>query len=147
MVWRTNPASFRPRLLRTSCSPVIFSILFIFITISAMTADGETRKVTDKDDGASVSLQVGQTLEICLPAVMGTGYSWAVSSPPNEILKPLSNDLQPPTEKDKVGATEYQIFRFQTVARGAAHLELLYKRPWDKTPASGKKYSLSIRVE
>ena len=145
MVWHTYPTSFRLRLLLTSFCLGVFGILIT--TVPAMTADGEIRKVTDKDNGGSLSLHVGQTLEICLPAVMGTGYSWAVSSTPNEILKPLSNDLRPPTEKDKVGATEYQIFRFQIAARGLAHLELQYKRPWDKTAASSKKYSLSIRVE
>jgi inhibitor of cysteine peptidase len=112
-----------------------------------MAADAETLKVNDRANGSSVALQLGQFLEICLPANLGTGYSWTVSSAPNEILKLLAKDVRPTAEKDKVGGTERQIFRFQVVARGSGGLELQYRRPWEKDTPPAKKYSLVIKVQ
>jgi len=145
MLWRINATIVARRLLLTA-----FCIMSISMLPSAsltMAADGETVKVNDKANGSSVALQVGQFLEICLPADLGTGYSWTVSSTPNEILKLLAKDVRPTAEKNKVGGTDHQIFHFQIVAQGSGRLELQYSRPWEKATPPAKKYSLAIKVQ
>jgi predicted secreted protein len=132
------------------------SVLFCFLLAACLLITGPPSgaqeefhrvRLTEKDNGSSVTLRVGQKLEVLLPASLGTGYGWTVSSIPNQILKALEVESRPETDKNKVGGPEHQLFCFVAIAGGSAHLELQYKRPWDKTSADAKKYSLLLQVQ
>jgi inhibitor of cysteine peptidase len=121
------------------------------VLISYIGASGneKTVRVTTEENGSSVSLRAGDLLEVMLPASLGTGFSWRVRNGAESVLrsKGKPETKKPEGKEPEVGATEYQIFRFEAKAAGTGRLELEYSRPWEKDVAPAKTYSLAIHVE
>jgi inhibitor of cysteine peptidase len=122
----------------------------IIILLACMAAIGNENLMTAtiRENGKSVDLRKGQVLEVVLPASLGTGFSWRVSTKPETLLRTKG---EPETRKSgddgqKAGGAEDQVFRFEANEPGTGKLELQYARPWEKDTPPAKTYSLTIHV-
>jgi inhibitor of cysteine peptidase len=79
---------------------------------------------------ASITLRVGQVLELSAPAELGAGYSWAVTETP-PILAPQGEAgvARDPAEE---GGKDRQVFTFRATQPGVGELALAYRRPWER---------------
>ena len=62
--------------------------LGLIILLACMAAIGNENLMTAtiRENGKSVDLRKGQVLEVVLPASLGTGFSWRVSTKPETCL-------------------------------------------------------------
>lgn len=109
------------------------------------------RTLTESDNGSTITLAVGETLQVELPSNPTTGYSWKVTSNDADVLTPLGEPqfaLQARTTP-MPGAGGTQTFHFQAVGKGQTTLTLVYVRPWETsvTPTPNDTWTVQVTVE
>jgi inhibitor of cysteine peptidase len=91
--------------------------------MSTLTADKH-------NNGQTVRLSVGDTLELHLPENPTTGYLWVTTTIDNALLAEMAHDFIPPTT-DAYGAGGMRILRYRALSRGHSPLELALRREWE----------------
>lgn len=97
-----------------------------------VTACSSTARVTEADDGGSVSIGVGDELVISLPANPSTGYAWVVGPFDADVLEQVG-EAEFESESDLVGAPGIYTVRFEGRAAGTVELVLDYERSFEDT--------------
>ena len=101
-----------------------------------MMRDDETpaeRTVTVTASGP-VSVTVGDTVAVMLPANPSTGFQWEVATAPDVRVLAASGDMvyTPTTLQSPMpGAGGSASFRFRAVAAGTTGITLVYRRIWE----------------
>lgn len=111
-------------------------------------SDRETVKVKEKDSGTTVSLHVGDILEVTLEGNPSTGYMWQRTAGGEDVLKQVGQPEIKYSDKNKriVGAPADVCFRFEAVPRGNVTLKLAYLRPWEKDVKPAKTFEVPVEV-
>src|SRR5262245_17820050 len=93
----------------------------VFLVGGAGVARAQTRVVAVDASriGSTISLRVGDTLEIQLKADAGGAYVWRIAENDPTLLQPLG----------RVTTPGYQTQRFRAVGPGGGRLSLLYQDP------------------
>lgn len=95
-------------------------------------ACSETTSVTAADNESSITIEIGDELEVVLGGNPSTGFSWIVTSNDPAVLEPVGDPVFD-AETDLLGAPGEFRFRFLGVAEGTVTLELSYERPFEDT--------------
>lgn len=107
-------------------------LLILMVTLTACT---QTTDVTEADDGATVELEVDDTLTISLPANPSTGYAWTVRPFDAGVIEQVG-ETGFEAESDLIGAPGTMSITFEGRAVGTVELILDYERPFeDAAPA------------
>jgi len=122
-------------------------VVFVAAVFASQGCDGTTR-LKDDDNGASVTLVTGDTLELVLTSNPTTGYSWSVV----EVPACLEQDGEPEYDSDAppfmMGAGGEDTWRFVAVEPGEGTLRLEYARPWESDErAPVEVYEIEVTVE
>ncbi len=80
----------------------MYKLSFIFLIVSFSASPPVSVKLTDNNQGRTVELCIGETLEVELRGNPTTGYVWDIASLDKEILKQVGRQSSSRTEK--VGA-------------------------------------------
>jgi len=102
------------------------------------------RIYTDQDDGASVSLRSGETLEICLSENPTAGYRWQADDWDRSVLDMRRDEFHPPGTSEH-GAGGEHLWEFAARAPGKTSLRLAYGRSWESGPPA-RRFSLDVSV-
>ncbi|HEX8572247.1 MAG TPA: protease inhibitor I42 family protein [Allosphingosinicella sp.] len=82
-------------------------------------------------------VKVGERFEIALPQSAGTGYSWALKSPPSATVELLGQSVETPPPEGSApmaGGAQVALFRFRAAAPGEADLVFVQQRAWAPKP-------------
>ena len=101
--------------------------------------------LTQKDNGAAVTLTLKSRLMIRLPTQPGTGFSWTPKAASSLLRLVKTYEETPPHMLP--GGIETKVFVFTPVASGTDQLELDYRRPWEHGGPPAKVFRLSATVE
>ena len=96
----------------------------------------QTIRLNQNDDGSSVSLRVGDTLEVDLPANPSTGFGWQSSFPMFPVLEALGQPEFIP-DSGAIGAGGRVKLRYQASLSGTVQLSLVYRRSFENQPPAG----------
>lgn len=91
----------------------------------------------------SITVQVHEEFELCLPVLASAGYEWQVSEQTSGLAV-LGSSFRAPANS-QVGGASQQILRLRADQVGTHSLPLVSKRPWDSTPS--KTHSVRITVQ
>jgi inhibitor of cysteine peptidase len=127
---------------------VAICVVAFFAILNASCEQGVSRVagqvwLTEADDGRSVDLGVGQTLNIALKANPATGYGWETLTLDERVLR-LAAAPEFTPESDRLGAPGTQVLRFEVVGPGEADLQLVYRRPWEQDATPANTFSVHI---
>jgi inhibitor of cysteine peptidase len=100
--------------------------------------------VSEQDAGKTVSLKVGQALEVHLQGQPGTGAGWSVAPGSTNLLK--YEGVKSAGGAAMPGGSETQILTFTATAAGTGDLKLEYGRPWEETVPPQKTFSLTVKI-
>jgi len=100
-------------------------------------------RATESDDGQTVEVQTGSTLELQLQENPTNGYRWTLSPPPTCLC--LVDDKFAPPAALVPGRPGSHTWRFRTAGPGTGTLELVSARSWESAP--GRKYALKVVVQ
>ena len=111
--------------------------------VSAQSSSSSPLIVTEKGDGKTLQLTVGQWLEIQLASNPTTGYQWVL---PWDI-GPLVGGRQKYTgsEGKMPGTGGTETFKFYAKDTGTVTLTLDYRRPWENDPPA-RTFTVTVKV-
>lgn len=130
--------------------PVLLVVASTFLAsalaaCSASPQPSSTLQVTAADDKGSVSLHVGDTLQITLEGNPTTGYQWEVASVDESVLKASGEPQYTPTSA-ALGSGGVYIFSFKALDAGKTTLELVYHRTFEKNVPPLQTFTLTVTV-
>lgn len=101
--------------------------------------------LTDDDSGCTVTLGVGEILEVVLSGNPTTGYAWDIVSMDRNILKQLGETKFKP-HKQARGAGGKIIMHFVAQAAGKTCLKLVYHRSFEKGKPPEGVFKVTVKV-
>lgn len=101
------------------------------------------RRVDERDDGTTVSLNGGERLMIALPGNPTTGYGWEAVEEPAFLAR--IEGLPYRADSHLIGSGGVFYFRYQATEAGAGNLSFAYRRSWEATPPE-KTFTLTVIV-
>jgi inhibitor of cysteine peptidase len=101
-------------------------------------------QVSERENGNTVTLTVGDALEILLESNPSTGYQWVVDKLGSAVLKQGEPGVA--GAGGAIGASSKEVLRFEAVASGQTVVNLNYRRPFGKAATPTKSYRLNIFV-
>jgi predicted secreted protein len=99
--------------------------------------------ITDADNGRDIELTTGQTLEVKLKSIAGTGYAWTLSGDPAP-LKLTKTSTQ--RSKKTPGAAQTSVFQLSANSAGLANVTFVYRRSWEYNIPPAKTFSVRVNV-
>jgi predicted secreted protein len=112
-------------------------------------APPRVRWVGDSDDGSTVTVAVGDEVEVVLESNATTGYGWelgGLSDP--AVLERLDNVYRPaPNPERVVGRGGWDTWRFSAAAAGTSVVRLEYRQPWMKDVEPERTFRVTVVVE
>jgi predicted secreted protein len=102
--------------------------------------------LTKAQSGQTIALKVGDIVQIELPTIGGTGYSWVVTTPGVPYLKLMSQATRAVGET-RPGSPVMQVWRFQTQQEGETEIDLAYYRPWEEVGKAADHFRIKIRIQ
>lgn len=94
----------------------------------------------------SVGLEVGDILEVVLPANPSTGYIWEVGFYNQTVLKPFGEPEFYKTSTN-LGAQETQKLHFEAIDEGETELVLLYRRSLENEVKDQQTFGVQVEKE
>jgi inhibitor of cysteine peptidase len=116
------------------------------VTPGCATNGTETQTIEASDAGKTVSLAVGDTLEVTLEGNPSTGYGWEAVSLDTSILKQVGEPAFTPSST-LVGSAGQMTLRFEAAGSGQTTLHLVYHRSWETGVAPLKSFDVTVQVE
>ena len=112
----------------------------------ANAAAGNTIRVTDADNGRTVTIASGDTLVVSLASTPGTGFGWKVAQIDDKVLRKTGAPELIHLPNPMPGAPATQVFRFVATGGGSTGLELEYVRPWEHGTPPARTFKLGVTV-
>ena len=129
---------------------IILCLGMVVASVSALRAvepgtPAVVKILTQKDNGAAVTLTLKSRLMIRLPTQAGTGFSWTLKATSSSLR--LVRRYEEAPRHMLPGGTETEVFVFAPIASGTDQLELDYRRPWEHGVPSAKVFRLTATVK
>jgi inhibitor of cysteine peptidase len=116
------------------------------------TSDGSSNviKLTDADNGKSLSAKVGDQIQVILAGNPTTGYAWtvALTDADKAVLQQEGDAVYTgaSTGSSVVGGGGTYTFTFKTIATGTAKPAFSYARSFESSPPE-KTYTVTVNVK
>ena len=124
---------------------LLLAALFLLAFCPAV-AQTATKVVTDADKGGTVTIKMGDVLEVRLSSNPSTGYAWYVHKQSTVLLK-LTGQSQTQATQPGVGRPIVQVFDFAPTGKGTGVLLLHYVRSWEPPDPNEEQFSLHVTIE
>lgn len=128
--------------------PAIFFLLLPAIAPSLATplASPPALTLTNQDNGKTIAVTSGKTLQITLPENPTTGFTWAILNQPAKHLQLLESTYQA-DQPQRMGSGGQRQFTFLAKQPGQFLLTLRYRRPWEPAAQFAQEFTLTINVK
>lgn len=99
-------------------------------------------KLTKADSGRTISVSIGQRVEVVVPANATTGYRWSFQCEPEAALEAIGKPEYVPDQPVQTGSGGRERYRFRALRAGKATIRFEYRRSWerDASPAMTVSY-------
>ena len=128
---------------------ILLILLLSFVPVSCVQPESKSTKEvsilwSEIDQG--VGLEVGDILEVVLPANPSTGYLWDVGFYNQSVLKPYGEPEFSSTDTS-LGAEESQKLHFEAIDEGETELVLVYRRSFEKDDVNQQTFQVDVIVK
>jgi inhibitor of cysteine peptidase len=93
-----------------------------------------------------VGLEVGDILEVVLPANPSTGYAWEPGFYNQTVLKPYG-EAEFSNTGANLGAEEAQIMHFEAIDEGETDLVMVYRRSFEEEGVDQETFQVHVVVK
>jgi predicted secreted protein len=93
-----------------------------------------------------VGLEVGDILEVVLPANLSTGYLWEVGFYDQSVLNPYGEPEFFSTSTNP-GTEESQKLHFEAIGEGETELVLVYQRSFEEQDVNQRTFQVDVTVK
>ena len=100
--------------------------------------------VTERDDGRTLDLQVGEAIRVKLPENATTGYRWAIESINPQLIE--AREAAPNYPANAIGAGGEVEWVFLAKAPGTTQITLKLWRHWEGDASIVQRFRLRVRI-
>jgi len=130
--------------------PVLFVLLLVSLAAAACGgkdgAEPENVYIADEaDNGQTVTMKVGDMLQLMLAENPTTGYTWAIVTNDGDVLIP-SGEPAYEVESDAIGAGGTRTFMFEAKAAGTSVLQMVNARQWETAVEPAETFVMTVQV-
>lgn len=102
-------------------------------------------------DGRTVTLRVGDRMELALAESASTGYRWRPAPSPrlasSPALREIDESFAAPDKRPAMpGASGIRYIYFEAVGAGNADLEFEYRRAWQASTPAARSFRLRVEI-
>jgi len=128
---------------------ILFILLLSFVLVPCAQPEPKPSKEVSilwSEIDQSVGLEVGDILEVVLPANPSTGYIWEVGFYNQSVLKPHGESEFFSTSTN-LGAEESQELHFTAIGEGETELALIYQRSFENEGVDQQVFQVYVIVK
>lgn len=103
-------------------------------------------KVSEKDTGKEINVNVGQQMTITLETGYKENYMWQLAAPIDTSVLKLTDVKFKEAKQNVTLSVPTEEWTFQGVKAGQTKIKLYYNSPWDKNSSTDKTESFLISV-
>lgn len=106
-------------------------------------------KLTEADNGKTITVKKGSDIQIALEGNVTTGYAWTAKVGDEAVVQQQGDPVYAPETNDPnvAGAGGTFTFTFKTATAGETTITCEYARPFEQGVAPIQTYSVTITVE
>jgi len=110
------------------------AIITLALAVAACSSEAAAVTIGPPDAGTTVSVVVGDRIDVALPGNPTTGYTWTLAAVDDTVL---ASRGEPEFRADStlVGSGGTMTLTFDAIAAGTTTIELAYRRPFETAPA------------
>lgn len=127
---------------------ILLILLLSFVLASCAQPESKATKevsIVWSEIDQGIGLEVGDILEVVLPANLSTGYIWEVGFYNQSILKPYGESEFSRTSTN-LGAEEAQLLHFEAIGEGETELVLVYQRSFENEEVDQQTFQVYVTV-
>ena len=143
---RTCPTGMKETPMRFT--PRFTPILLLAATAAWALPAAADLQIGPRDTAKALTLEVGRSLTVRLPAQPGTGHAWKLLPGDAAVLEPVGEPTMETPATAKPGGEEVQVFHFLAKGAGKAALTFQYGRDWEKgsKPVHTRTFNVVVRA-
>lgn len=122
----------------------VWALAVVGLGLSALPAAAENVVITDKDQGKTFTVQVGQKFSVNLRNPGGGGYNFLTPEDDKHILKMVGKKSIPRSEPRRMGDFGRMVYEFQALKAGRTILVFPIKRPWEKESETFLRVTITV---
>jgi predicted secreted protein len=131
------------------CPPGKASVLAVLtvalIGLLAVQAEARDLVITNKANGQTFRVNVGEKIMVDLRDPGGGGYNFLAPEYDQNILKMVGQRHVPKANPNRMGDFGRKVYEFQAMKGGETTLIVPIKRPWEKQSETYLKVTVSVR--
>jgi inhibitor of cysteine peptidase len=111
-------------------------------------------RITETDNGRTLNVHIGDSIQITLPENASTGYRWDIDGYTLDQLEKISKESNYPKSNPKsnqleavIGSGGTMSFIFQAKSAGKASIGLKYWRAWEGDASIVKRFHLRLNIQ
>ena len=126
----------------------IMLLWFALVVLSPSSAGAGDKGVTvgEEQSGQRLTLRVGETFQVELPGLGGTGYSWYLDNLDSRYLELVSHETRQASPESMVGGPILYLWRFKAKKEGQTQIKMAYYRVWEGIGTAPKHFLLNITI-
>lgn len=102
-------------------------------------------KITEAQNGKSVTARIGDTIALQLGENPTTGYQWAIKQIDPSILVQQRDEYQ--SSSNMPGSSGTRTIVFRAAAQGITTIALTNERSWEPANPANQQFSVTIDVQ
>jgi len=99
-----------------------------------------------QDNGKSITVRRGDTLQIELERSAGTGYEWYIDESYKEYLDLLKEDKEEISIKGFVGTPVVTRWQLKAVKQGNTNIKFLLYRNWEGKEKAASSFQVEVKI-
>ncbi len=141
-------------MIRT-CNGLIATFMIVWLSAcsvlpapgpSSATAAPETVQIQAEDAGSTVTVHIGDRLEVALNGNLTTGYAWEPQDLDSRILQ-TEGEMDYTSDSQALGASGVFRWRFKAAAAGETVLKMRYHRSFEADTPPLETFEVNIVVQ
>jgi len=126
---------------------ILFQTALCDIIWSSDNFAGEEMVIVQKEQsGQTITVKVGDIIQIELAETGSAGYRWYIDNLDARYLELVSEETRKVSEEAKIGAPVMRVWRFKAEKAGQTEIKMDYYRRWEGVDRSTGNFFIKINI-
>jgi predicted secreted protein len=123
-----------------------FALVMGVLTLLLTSCTGST-SLSGSDNGKTITVHVGDEIDIALDSNPSTGFQWAIDKSDDNLLTLKASDYAGNGSSNLVGSGGTQTFKFVAKSAGSINLQLKYWRSFEGDKSIIQRFAVTIQIQ
>jgi inhibitor of cysteine peptidase len=119
---------------------ISMSLLLLFLASCAASTS-----LTDSDNGKTIQVHVGDTIDIALDSNPSTGYGWAIEKSDETLLMLKQSKFS--ASSNSIGSSGTETFTLVAKRAGTVNLQFKYWRSFEGDRSITRRFAVTVQIQ